>query len=122
LISKKTKTRDEEEDEKSALGPLEHQTHLVLATQICNKLQKTSCTFDIVKLELWTTMSLLLLDHQWELLSAQEMSTFWLDFAVDTTVLKIKIQKNIQSAYVCKSILVHTMKIRTTVDGIARVW
>jgi hypothetical protein len=62
LISKKTKTRDEEEEE-IALGPLEHQTHLVLATQIRNKFQKTSCTFDIVKLELWTTMSLLLLDH-----------------------------------------------------------
>jgi hypothetical protein len=63
LISKKTKTRDEEEEEKIALGPLEHQTHLVLATQICKKFQKTSCTSDIVKLELWTTMSLLLLDH-----------------------------------------------------------
>jgi hypothetical protein len=50
------KTRDEEEEEKIALGPLEHQTHLVLATQIHNKLQKTSCTFDIVKLELWTTI------------------------------------------------------------------
>jgi hypothetical protein len=62
LISKKTKTRDEEEEE-TALGLLEHQTHLVLATQIRNKFQKTSCTFDIVKLELWTTMSLLLLDH-----------------------------------------------------------
>jgi hypothetical protein len=39
LISKKTKTRDEEEEE-TALGLLEHQTHLVLATQICNKFQK----------------------------------------------------------------------------------
>jgi hypothetical protein len=63
LISKKIKTRDEEEEEKIALGPLEHQTHLVLATQIRNKFQKKSCTFDIVKLELWTTMSLFLLDH-----------------------------------------------------------